>query len=229
MEGLELLLLCCWCCCCWCWCCWFAWCCWWKSLVSWKAPLDSEISALSWNGAKFTHNLRRPFLVPSTLTRTCPLFPKMMQLYCNSYFWPKYAIFAEGSVKIRCGTPMHPVSTLIFELRTFSLQFIKWELLQLQARILQCLDRHNQISQALLELGWIIGWAQFKGYQQSFSLIIKPIKLFLHRCLDCDLYWCFFFKLILYLCLLNRCLTHLNILLYLGPDLLTESHIECMS
>jgi len=41
IEGLALLLC---CCCC---CCWLAW---WKSLVSWvwKAPVDSEISGLSW-------------------------------------------------------------------------------------------------------------------------------------------------------------------------------------
>ena len=79
IEGLALLL----CCCC---CCWLAW---WKSLVSWvwKAPVDSEISGLSWNGAKFTHNLHRPFLVPSTLTRNCSLFPEMLQLYCNFSFF----------------------------------------------------------------------------------------------------------------------------------------------
>ena len=134
IEGLELMLLCCWCWCC-CCCCWFAW---WKSLVSWKAPLDSEISALSWNGAKFTNNLRRPFLVSSTSTQNCPVFTEMMQLYCSSYFWPKSAIFAEGIVKIRCGTPVHPLSTMKFKLWTFFLQFIKWELLQHQARIFQC-------------------------------------------------------------------------------------------
>ena len=120
IEGLALLLCCCWCCC------WLAW---WKSLVSWvwKAPVDSEISALSWNGAKFTHNLHRPLLVPTTLTWNCPLFPKMMQLYCNSYDVTKICYFCEGSVKIRSGTLVHPLSPLIFKLRTFFLQFRKWE------------------------------------------------------------------------------------------------------
>ena len=124
IEGLALLL----CCCC---CCWLAW---WKSLVSWvwKAPVDSEISGLSWNGAKFTHNLHRPFLVPSTLTRKCSLFPEMLQLYCNLYFWPKSAIFVEGSVKIRSGTRVHPLSTRIFKLLTFFLHFRKWEFLRIQ-------------------------------------------------------------------------------------------------
>ena len=67
------------------------------------------------------------FLLPSTLTRNCPLFPEMMQLYCTLYFWPKSAIFAEGSVKIRTGTQVHPLSTLIFKLLIFFLHFRKWE------------------------------------------------------------------------------------------------------
>ena len=69
------------------------------------------------------------FLVPSTLTRNCPLFPKMMQLWCKLYFWPKSAIFAEDGVKIRSDTQVHPLSTLIFNLLTFFTR-IFWNIIQ---------------------------------------------------------------------------------------------------
>ena len=114
IEGLALLLMLpppCWTWLpCWCWCCW----CWWpwKSFVLWagKAPVvDSEISALSWKRANFTHNL--DFQPPSKLTLgwAVHLFVKWCNFATLSLFWPKSAIFAEDGVKMpsRCTHCQH--------------------------------------------------------------------------------------------------------------------------